>query len=51
MIPGLGSKIGHGSLEGWVAYPDIFCWISFRCPTYLPTIFVLLVKPSKMAED
>ena len=48
---GLGSNIGHGLFVGWVEHPDIFCWISFLNPTYLPAIFVLSAKPNKMAED
>jgi hypothetical protein len=48
---GLGSKIGYGSFVGWVEHPDIFCWISFLNPTYLPAIFMLSAKPNKMAED
>jgi len=47
----LGSNIGHGLFVGWVEHPDIFCWVSFLNPTYLPTIFVLPAKPNKMAED
>jgi hypothetical protein len=34
-----------------VAHPDIFCWVSSLYPTYLPAIFVLPVKPNKIAED
>ena len=48
---GLGSNIGRGLFVGWGEYPDIFCWVSFLYPTYLPTIFVLSAKPNKMAED
>jgi hypothetical protein len=48
---GLGSNIGHGLFVGWVEHPDIFCWVSFLNPTYLPAIFVLSAKPNKMAED
>ena len=48
---GLGPNIGHGSFVGWVEHPDIFCWVSFLYPTYLPAIVVLSVKPNKMAED
>ena len=48
---GLGSNIGHGLFVGWVEHPDIFCWVSFLYPTYLPAIFVLSAKPNKMAED
>jgi hypothetical protein len=33
---------------GWVEHPDIFCWVSFLYPTYLPTIFVLSAKPNKI---
>jgi hypothetical protein len=45
---GLGSNIGHGLFVGWVEHPDIFCWVSFLNPTYLPAIFVLSAKPNKM---
>ena len=48
---GLGSNIGRGLFVGWVEHPNIFCWVSFLYPTYLPTIFVLSAKPNKMAED
>ena len=48
---GLGSNIGRGLFVGWVEHPDIFCWVSFLYPTYLPAIFVLSAKPNKMAED
>ena len=48
---GLGSNIGHGLFVGWVEHPDIFCWVSFLNPTYLPAIIVLSAKPNKMAED
>jgi len=49
---GLCFNIGHGLfVEGWVEHPDIFCWVSFLYPTYLPAIFVLSAKPNKMAED
>jgi hypothetical protein len=48
---GLGSNIGHGLFVGWVEHPDIFCWVSFLYPTYLPATFVLSAKPNKMAED
>ncbi len=48
---GLGSNIGHGLFVGWVEHPDIFRWVSFLYPTYLPAIFVLSAKPNKMAED
>jgi hypothetical protein len=37
-------------VEGWVEHPDIFCWVSFLYPTYLPAIFVLSVKPNKMVS-
>ena len=47
---GLGSNIGRGVFVGWVEHPDIFCWVSFLNPTYLPAIFVLSAKPNKMAE-
>jgi hypothetical protein len=47
----LGSNIGHSFFVGWVEHPDIFCWVSFLYPTYLLSIYVLLAKPSKMAED
>jgi hypothetical protein len=50
-IFGLGSIIGRGLFVGWVEHPDIFCWVSFLYPTYLPAIFVLSAKPNKMAED
>ena len=46
----LGSNIGHGLIV-WVEHPDIFCWVSFLNPTYLPAIFLLSAKPNKMAED
>jgi len=42
---------GHGLIVGWVEHPDIFCWVSFLNPTYVPTIFLLSAKPNKMAED
>jgi hypothetical protein len=48
---GLGSNIGHGLSVGWFEHPDIFCWVSFLYPTYLPAIFVLSAKSNKMAED
>ena len=48
---GLGSNIDHGIFVGWVEHLDIFCWVSFLNPTYLPAIFVLSAKPNKMAED
>jgi len=48
---GLGSDIGRGLFVGWVEHSDIFCWVSFLYPTYLPTIFMLSAKPNKMAED
>ena len=51
MFFGLGSNIGRGLFVGWVEHPDIFCWVSFLYPTYLPAIFVLSAKPNKMAED
>ena len=50
-IYGLGSNIGHGLFVGWVDHPDVFCWVSFLKPTYLPAIFVLLAKPNKMDKD
>jgi hypothetical protein len=46
---GLGSNIGHGLFVGWVEHPDIFRWVSFLNPTYLPAIFVLSTQPNKMA--
>jgi hypothetical protein len=45
---GLGSNIGHDLFVGWVEHPDIFCWVSFLYPTYVPAIFVLSAKPNKM---
>jgi len=48
---GLGSNIGHGLIVGWVEHLDIFCWVSFLNPTYLPAVFVLSAQPNKMAED
>jgi hypothetical protein len=51
ILSGLGSNIGRGIFVGWVEHPDIFCWVSFLYPTYLPTIFMLSAKPNKMAED
>jgi hypothetical protein len=36
---GLGSDIGHGLFVGWVEHPDVFCWVSFLNPTYVPAIF------------
>jgi len=48
---GLGSNIGHGLFVDWVEHPDIFCWVSFLYPIYLPAIFLLSAKPNKMAED
>jgi len=48
---GLGSNIGHGLFVGWVEHLDIFCWVSFLNPTYLPAVFVLSAQPNKMAED
>ncbi len=50
-ILGLGYNIGHGLFVGWVEHPDIFCWVSFLNPTYLPAIFVISAKPNKIAED
>jgi hypothetical protein len=47
----LGSSIGQSLFVGWVEHPDIFCWVSFLNPTYLPSIFVRSAKPNKMAED
>ena len=47
----LGSNIGHGFFVGWVEHPDIFCWVSFLNPTYVPAIYLLSAKPNKMAED
>ena len=44
-----GFKIVNGLFVGWVKHPDIFCWVSFLYPTYLPAIFVLSAKPNKMA--
>ena len=44
---GLSSNIGHGFFVGWVEHSDIFCWVSFLYPTYLPAIFVLSAKPNK----
>jgi len=35
---GLGSNIGHGLIVGWVEHSDIFCWVSFLNPTYVPAI-------------
>ena len=47
---GFGFKSVNGLfVEGWVEHPDIFCWVSFLYPTYLPAIFVLSAKPDKMA--
>jgi hypothetical protein len=46
---GFGSKSVNGLFVGWVEHPDIFCWVSFLYPTYLPAIFVLSVKPKKWA--
>jgi len=51
MALGLGSNIGRVLFVGWVEHSDIFCWVSFLYPTYLPAIFVLPAKPNKMAED
>jgi len=48
---GFGSSIGRGLFVGWVEHPDIFCWVSFLYPTYLPANFVLSAKPNKMAEN
>jgi hypothetical protein len=48
---GLGSNIGHGLFVGWVEQLDIFCWVSFLYPTYLPAIFVISAKPNKLGED
>ena len=48
---GLGFNIVHGLFVGWVEHPDIFCWVSFLNPTYVPAIFLLSAKPNKMAED
>jgi len=50
-VLGLGSNIGRGLFVGWVEHPDIFCWVSFLYPTYLPAIFVLAAKPNKMVEE
>jgi hypothetical protein len=46
-----GSNIGHGLFVGWVEHLDIFFWVSFLNPTYVPAIFLLSAKPNKMAED
>ena len=46
-----GSKGGHSLFVSWVERPDIFCWVPFLNPTYLPAVFVLSTKPNKMAED
>ncbi len=46
---GVGTNIGQSLFVGWVRHPDIFCWVSFLNPTYLPAVFVLLAKPNKMA--
>ena len=51
MFRGLGSNIGHGLFVGWVEQPDIFCWVSFLNPTYVPAIWLLLAKPNKMTAD
>jgi len=48
---GFGSNIGYCLFVGWVEHPDIFDWVSFLNPTYLPAMFVLSAKPNKMAED
>jgi hypothetical protein len=40
---------GYGLFVGWVKHPDIFCWVSFLYPTYLPAIFVLSAKPNEMS--
>ena len=48
---GLDFNIDHGLFVGWVVHPDIFCWVSFLNPTYVPAIFLLSAKPNKMAED
>ena len=45
---GFGFKSVNGLFVGWVEHPDIFCWVSFLYPTYLPAIFVLSTKPNKM---
>jgi len=37
---GLDSNIGHGLCVGWFEYLDIFCWVSFLNPTYLPQILL-----------
>jgi hypothetical protein len=41
-------KSVSGLFVDWVEHPDIFCWVSFLYPTYLPAIFVLSAKPNKM---
>jgi hypothetical protein len=48
---GLDLTSANGIFLGWVAHPDIFCWVSFLYPTYLPAIFVLSAKPNKLAKD
>ncbi|MGB9440490.1 MAG: hypothetical protein WCB15_21265 [Desulfobacterales bacterium] len=47
---GFGFKSVSGLFVGWVEHPDIFCWVSFLYPTYLPAIFVLSAKPNKMVS-
>jgi hypothetical protein len=48
---GLDFNIDHRLFLGWVVHPDIFCWVSFLNPTYVPSIFLLSAKTNKMAED
>jgi hypothetical protein len=44
---GLDYYIGHGIFVGWVEHPDIFCWVSFLNPTYVPAIFYCQRNPTK----
>ena len=46
-----GSNIGHGFFLGWVIHPDVYCWVSYLYPAYLPAIFVLSAKLNKTAQD
>jgi hypothetical protein len=47
---GIGFKSVSGLFLNWVEHPDIFCWVSFLYPTYLPAIFVLSAKPNNMVS-
>jgi hypothetical protein len=50
-IMGLGSNIGHGLFVGWVEHPDIFCWVSFLNPTYVPAIFFAVCETQQNGQS